>query len=49
MAKILATKIRIGHFLEWDKHLWKVANYCVRLDGRGGAYMQVKMKVMERA
>ena len=23
MAKMLATEIRVGQLLEWDKHLWK--------------------------
>jgi len=49
MAKILATEIRVGHLLEWDKHLWKVLKcYHVHVGGRGGAYMQVEMKDVER-
>lgn len=49
MAKILATEIRVGHLLEWDKRLWKVAKcYHVHVGGRGGAYMQVEMKDVER-
>lgn len=49
MAKILATEIRVGHLLEWDKHLWKVMKcYHVHVGGRGGAYMQVEMKDIER-
>ncbi len=49
MAKILATEIRVGVLLEWDKHLWKVTKcYHVHVGGRGGAYMQVEMKDIER-
>ena len=49
MAKILAVEIRVGHLLEWDKHLWKVLKcYHVHVGGRGGAYMQVEMKDVER-
>lgn len=49
MAKILATEIRVGHLIEWDKRLWKVAKcYHVHVGGRGGAYMQVEMKDVER-
>ena len=49
MPKILATEIRVGHLLEWDKHLWKVLKcYHVHVGGRGGAYMQVEMKDIER-
>lgn len=49
MAKILATEIRVGHLLEWDKHVWKVTKcYHVHVGGRGGAYMQVEMKDLER-
>ncbi|MEN9946391.1 MAG: hypothetical protein RLZZ293_777 [Pseudomonadota bacterium] len=49
MPKILATEIRVGHLLEWDKHLWKVLKcYHVHVGGRGGAYMQVEMKDVER-
>ncbi|MBP7847408.1 MAG: elongation factor P, partial [Burkholderiales bacterium] len=49
MSKILATEIRVGYLLEWDKHLWKVHKcYHVHVGGRGGAYMQVEMKDVER-
>ncbi len=49
MAKILATEIKVGVLLEWDKHLWKVMKcYHVHVGGRGGAYMQVEMKDLER-
>jgi elongation factor P len=49
MAKILAVEIRVGNLLEWDKHLWKVLKcYHVHVGGRGGAYMQVEMKDIER-
>jgi len=47
MAKILASKIRVGLLLEWEKHLWKVVKcYHVHV---GGAYMQVEMKDIERS
>ena len=49
MAKMLATEIRVGQLLEWDKRLWKVMKcYHVHVGGRGGAYMQVEMKDIER-
>lgn len=49
MAKILAVEIRVGNLLEWDKRLWKVLKcYHVHVGGRGGAYMQVEMKDVER-
>lgn len=49
MAKILATEIRVGLLLEWDKRLWKVLKcYHVHVGGRGGAYMQVEMKDIEQ-
>ncbi|MDQ5920635.1 MAG: elongation factor [Pseudomonadota bacterium] len=49
MAKMLATEIRVGHLLEWEKHLWRVMKcYHVHVGGRGGAYMQVEMKDIER-
>src|SRR6266566_4899718 len=42
MAKILATEIRVGNLLEWDKRLWRVLKcYHVHVGGRGGAYMQI--------
>lgn len=49
MAKILATEIRVGFLLGWDKRLWRVMKcYHVHVGGRGGAYMQVEMKDIER-
>jgi elongation factor P len=49
MAKITAVEIRVGNLLEWDKRLWKVIKcYHVHVGGRGGAYMQVEMKDVER-
>jgi elongation factor P len=49
MAKMLAVDIRVGQLLEWEKHLWKVQKcYHVHVGGRGGAYMQVEMKDIER-
>ena len=49
MAKITAVEIRVGNLLEWDKRLWKVLKcYHVHVGGRGGAYMQVEMKDVER-
>lgn len=46
---MLATEIRVGQLLEWEKHLWKVMKcYHVHVGGRGGAYMQVEMKDIER-
>jgi len=48
MAKILATEIRIGDLIEWDKRIWRVAKcYHVHVGGRGGAFMQVEMKDIE--
>lgn len=45
----MATEIRVGYLLEWDKRLWKVMKcYHVHVGGRGGAYMQVEMKDIER-
>ena len=45
MSKVLATEIRIGQLLEWDKRLWRVLkSYHVHVGGRGGAFMQVEMK-----
>jgi len=43
MAKILATEIRAGNLLEFDKRVWRVLkSYHVHVGGRGGAYMQVE-------
>ena len=48
MAKVLATEIRVGHLLEWDKRVWRVLKcYHVHVGGRGGAFMQVEMKDIE--
>ena len=48
MSKILATEIRIGNILEFDKKIWKVVkSHHVHVGGRGGAYMQVEMKGIE--
>ncbi len=43
MAKILATEIRVGNLLEFDKRVWRVLkSYHVHVGGRGGAYMQIE-------
>lgn len=48
MAKIIATEIRAGNLIEWDKRLWRVLkSYHVHVGGRGGAYMQIEMKDIE--
>jgi elongation factor P len=48
MAKVLATEIRVGNLLEWDKRVWRVLkSYHVHVGGRGGAFMQVTMKDIE--
>ncbi len=48
MAKSLATEIRAGNLLEWDKRVWRVLKcYHVHVGGRGGAFMQVEMKDIE--
>ena len=48
MAKILATEIRVGNLLEFDKRVWRVLkSYHVHVGGRGGAFMQVEMKDIE--
>ena len=48
MAKVLATEIRVGHLIEWDKRIWRVLKcYHVHVGGRGGAFMQVEMKDIE--
>jgi elongation factor P len=48
MAKVLATEIRVGHLLEWEKRIWRVLkSYHVHVGGRGGAFMQVEMKDIE--
>lgn len=48
MAKILATEIRSGILIEWEKRLWRVVKARhVHVGGRGGAYMQVEVKDIE--
>lgn len=48
MAKILATEIRVGSLIEWNKRVWRVLKcYHVHVGGRGGAFMQVEMKDIE--
>jgi elongation factor P len=48
MAKVLATEIRIGNLIEWEKRIWRVLKcYHVHVGGRGGAFMQVEMKDIE--
>jgi elongation factor P len=48
MAKVLATEIRPGNLIEWDKRVWRVLKaHHVHVGGRGGAFMQVEMKDIE--
>ncbi|MBI2311369.1 MAG: elongation factor P [Betaproteobacteria bacterium] len=48
MAKVLATEIRSGNLIEWEKRVWRVLKaYHVHVGGRGGAFMQVEMKDIE--
>jgi elongation factor P len=48
MPKVLATEIRVGNLIEWDKRVWRVLkSYHVHVGGRGGAFMQVEMKDIE--
>jgi len=48
MSKVLATEIRVGNLIEWDKRIWRVLkSYHVHVGGRGGAFMQVEMKDIE--
>ncbi len=48
MSKVLATEIRVGNLIEWDKRVWRVLKcYHVHVGGRGGAFMQVEMKDIE--
>lgn len=48
MTKVLATEIRVGNLIEWDKRIWRVLKcYHVHVGGRGGAFMQVEMKDIE--
>jgi elongation factor P len=38
MAKVLATEVRAGNLIEWDKRVWRVLkSYHVHVGGRGGA------------
>src|SRR5215210_7750318 len=49
MAKVLATEVRAGNLLEWDKRVWRVLkSYHVHVGGRGGAFMQVEMKDIDK-
>ena len=44
MAKVLATEVRAGNLIEFDKRVWRVLkSYHVHVGGRGGAFMQVEM------
>ncbi len=48
MAKVLATEIRAGDLIEWEKRVWRVLkSYHVHVGGRGGAFMQVELKDIE--
>ena len=48
MSKVLATEIRAGNLIEFDKRVWRVLKcYHVHVGGRGGAFMQVEMKDVE--
>jgi elongation factor P len=48
MSKILATEIRAGNLIEWDRRLWRILkSHHVHVGGRGGAYMQLEMKDIE--
>lgn len=48
MSKVLATEIRAGSLIEFDKRVWRVLKcYHVHVGGRGGAFMQVEMKDVE--
>src|SRR3970040_1397071 len=48
MAKVLATELRAGNLIEWDKRVWRVLkSHHVHVGGRGGAFMQVEMKDLE--
>mgnify|MGYP003576492212 CR=1 FL=1 len=36
MAKVLATEIRVGNLIEWEKRIWRVLKcYHVHVGGRG--------------
>ena len=48
MAKVLATEVRAGNLIEWDKRVWRVLkSHHVHVGGRGGAFMQIEMKDIE--
>ncbi len=48
MSKVLATEIRAGNLIEFEKRVWRVLKcYHVHVGGRGGAFMQVEMKDVE--
>ena len=48
MAKVLATEVRAGNLIEWDRRVWRVLkSYHVHVGGRGGAFMQVEIKDIE--
>ena len=48
MAKVLATELRTGNLIEWDKRVWRVLkSHHVHVGGRGGAFMQIEMKDIE--
>ncbi len=48
MAKVLATEVRAGNLIEWEKRVWRVLkSHHVHVGGRGGAFMQVEMKDIE--
>ncbi len=48
MSKVLATEIRAGNLIEFEKRVWRVLKcYHVHVGGRGGAFMQVEMKDIE--
>jgi elongation factor P len=48
MAKVLATEIRAGDLIDWEKRVWRVLkSYHVHVGGRGGAFMQLEIKDIE--
>jgi len=48
MAKVVATEIRAGNLIEYEKRVWRVLkSHHVHVGGRGGAFMQVEMKDLE--
>ena len=49
MSKVSAVELRVGNLLEWDKRVWRVLKcYHVHVGGRGGAFMQVEMKDIDK-